>query len=62
MLVGPRLTTGGRPVLIDGRRAGVAHSPGGLMRLMEDVGYRTDLDRVGETSLIEWAGGGIETW
>lgn len=62
VLVEPPLPGGGRPVRIHGKEAGVVRSPGHLVRLMRDAGSEIRLENIDETLLVEWVGGGVETW
>ncbi|MGW3622737.1 hypothetical protein [Streptomyces sp. NPDC000880] len=63
VIVEPLLPTGGRPVRIKGERVGIAHSPRDLRHFLDKAGYaNSELIRLDDTTVIEWVGGGVETW
>ncbi|MDH2390250.1 MULTISPECIES: hypothetical protein [Streptomyces] len=55
---------GGRRVSVHGRFAGLAHGRGDVAELLRGMGFGTEGDTIDlfDSSLVEWRGGGPETW
>jgi hypothetical protein len=63
VIVEPLLPGGGRPVRVRGDVLAVVHGPRELRHLLERLGWDTDsIVDVENSLLIEWHGGGVETW
>ncbi|MEU7149751.1 hypothetical protein AB0B15_17205 [Streptomyces sp. NPDC045456] len=62
IVVHPPSPTGGRRVSADGTTLGLAHDINDLEEFLRRAGVDIDAAWVEDTSLIEWRGGGPETW
>ncbi|MEV7793392.1 hypothetical protein AB0O68_15575 [Streptomyces sp. NPDC087512] len=63
VVIYPPDESGGRRVQVGGALLGLAYSVGDVARFMQEAGLQ-DFDEmdVVRTGLIEWQGGGPETW
>ncbi|WP_030615003.1 hypothetical protein [Streptomyces sclerotialus] len=62
MIVHPPSPTGGRRVSAGGKILGLAHSPGDLVEFLRRAGLDEDVINIADPRLIEWRGGGADTW
>ncbi|MER5772533.1 hypothetical protein [Streptomyces sp. NPDC001985] len=63
VIVHPPSPGGGRRVTVRGRIAGLAHGRGDLAGLLRtELGLRAEVIDLQDPSVIEWRGGGAETW
>ncbi|WP_329438706.1 hypothetical protein OG906_34415 [Streptomyces sp. NBC_01426] len=62
LVVSPPDENGRRRVRWDGQSIGVAHQPSDIPAFLQEAGLEDpeDIDLTGE--LVEWRGGGPETW
>ena len=53
---------GGRPVTVRGERLGRARNPADLLEFLRRAGLDPDDVALEDRELIEWRGGGPDTW
>lgn len=62
IVVYPPTPGGGRRVRADGEAIGLARSPRELIEFLRRAGLDPDLIDLRDPTLIEWRGGGPDTW
>lgn len=62
VIVHPPSPTGSRRVSVDGEILGLAYNPSDLVEFLRRAGLDEDVIDVDDPRLIEWRGGGPDTW